>query len=235
MRKYGQDNFIIECLEEVPQNQLDEKEVYYIEQYQSLAILGKGYNVLLGGKGYHTIDYLLVNKLWAEGKSIHEISIETGANRYGIRHVLMSNPTYTEEEARKRGNTYQRQTRLKKVYQYSAAGEFIAEYSDAAAAAKTFSATPKNIWVALTTPGSLAHGYQWSYYLVDKIMPVEHTPRRYKAAISEITDNGDVIATYESAKAAALATGLRAEAIRAACKKADNRYLTQNRFFKYSE
>ena len=78
---------------------------YYIEHYQSLAVLGKGYNVSLGGKGYCTTDQTLVNKLWYEGKSINEITTETGSNRCSIRHALVSNPTYSTEEARKRGNT----------------------------------------------------------------------------------------------------------------------------------
>jgi len=51
MRKYGQDNFIVEEVEEVLDDLLNEREVYWINFYHSYAPLGYGYNVTLGGEG----------------------------------------------------------------------------------------------------------------------------------------------------------------------------------------
>ncbi len=47
IKKYGKDNFTIELIEEVEQNKLDEREVYWISFYNSY---NKGYNCTLGGQ-----------------------------------------------------------------------------------------------------------------------------------------------------------------------------------------
>lgn len=53
MHKYGSDNFILEILEDnVPNDKLDEKEIYYIALYDSY---NNGYNETIGGHG--TIGY----------------------------------------------------------------------------------------------------------------------------------------------------------------------------------
>lgn len=47
IRKYGKENFTIELIEEVEQDKLDEREVYWISYYDSY---NKGYNCTLGGQ-----------------------------------------------------------------------------------------------------------------------------------------------------------------------------------------
>lgn len=47
IRKYGKQNFTIELIEEVEQNKLDEREVYWISYYDSY---NKGYNCTRGGQ-----------------------------------------------------------------------------------------------------------------------------------------------------------------------------------------
>lgn len=48
IRKYGVENFSFEVLEECDISLLDEKEVYYINLYNSYK---EGYNATLGGQG----------------------------------------------------------------------------------------------------------------------------------------------------------------------------------------
>lgn len=52
MRKYGIENFIIELIEECKNEDLDEKEKYYIKKFHSF--LGdefcNGYNMTIGGE-----------------------------------------------------------------------------------------------------------------------------------------------------------------------------------------
>ena len=51
MNKYGIENFYIELLEEVPENvSLDEREIYYIKQYNSIS--PNGYNMIKGGSNF---------------------------------------------------------------------------------------------------------------------------------------------------------------------------------------
>lgn len=48
IRKYGKDNFIWEVLEECDISEIDKKEQFYIQQYNSL--VPNGYNILVGGQ-----------------------------------------------------------------------------------------------------------------------------------------------------------------------------------------
>ena len=70
MRKYGLENFVIEELEEVPNDQLNEKEKEYIKTNDSYIKDGKGYNLTRGGEGGSTIDTELIYRLWDSGLSI---------------------------------------------------------------------------------------------------------------------------------------------------------------------
>ena len=57
IRKYGEDNFFIELLENVSNDKLDERECYWIKEYDSYY---NGYNSTLGGNGTARIAYNLI-------------------------------------------------------------------------------------------------------------------------------------------------------------------------------
>lgn len=51
IKKYGRNNFSLDLIEDnIPFNQLDEKEKYYINQFESFYVTGKGYNLTQGGQ-----------------------------------------------------------------------------------------------------------------------------------------------------------------------------------------
>ena len=51
IKKYGRDNFSLELVEDnIPFNELDEKEKYYINYFESFYVTGKGYNLTQGGQ-----------------------------------------------------------------------------------------------------------------------------------------------------------------------------------------
>ena len=54
MRKYGIDIFSIDIIEEVPIEQLSDKEQYWIQYYNSY---NNGYNATIGGDGKQLYDY----------------------------------------------------------------------------------------------------------------------------------------------------------------------------------
>lgn len=235
MRKYGIESFTIELVEEVAADQLNEREQFYIKQYESFAPLGKGYNATRGGEGNILLDYDLIYKLWDEGKSIAEISTITGANRYGIRGVLKVLPTYNDTESRIRGNNYQHSLRLKPVYQYSPGGEFLAEFESAAVASSMLNLPIKSIFAALTSESVLAGCCQWRYFKQEAIPAITYKARKYKQPVVEIDTVGNILARYESAPAAATATGLKADYIRNACNKANYKYAKLDRYFRFEE
>ena len=235
MRKYGIEVFTIEMVEEVAVECVNEREQYYIKQYESFAPLGKGYNATRGGEGNIILDYDLIYQLWNDGKSIAEISAITKANRYGIRGVLKVLPTYNETESRIRGNKYQHSLRLKPVYQYSPEGKFLAEFESAATAAALLNIPIKSIFAALTYEATLAGCYQWSYIKQETVPAITYKARKYKQAVLEIDATGAILARYESASEAARVLNLDSNYVRTACNKASHKYAKLDRYFKYEE
>jgi group I intron endonuclease len=74
MKKYGTEHFSIEVVEEVPIENLSEKEKYWIQFYDSY---GKnGYNATLGGDGKQLYDYEAIVKGYKEGKLQKELAEE---------------------------------------------------------------------------------------------------------------------------------------------------------------
>lgn len=91
-RKYGIENFSFEIIEEVEKDQLNEREIYWIEKYNSY---NKGYNATLGGDESHIhlgkpIEvYDLNGKYITTYPNMTEAAKEIGISRntiYGIIH-----------------------------------------------------------------------------------------------------------------------------------------------------
>ena len=94
MRKYGNEHFQIHLIEEVDNNQLDEREEYWIKYYDTYC---NGYNATLGGGGKRT-DYTQIFQLWNEGKLINEIAKLTNHKRDLVSQVLKREYNITQEE-----------------------------------------------------------------------------------------------------------------------------------------
>lgn len=69
MRKYGNEHFHIELIEET--NNPEEREIYWIEQYRSFK---NGYNATTGGDGRKYIDYDLVISTYKELGYVGEVA-----------------------------------------------------------------------------------------------------------------------------------------------------------------
>ena len=90
IRKYGEENFYIELLEECLASELNEREMYWIAFYN--ATDNKcGYNMSLGGNVNRKptqIDEDLVLKLFKEGNNAQQITKMLHTNAYNISNVL---------------------------------------------------------------------------------------------------------------------------------------------------
>lgn len=73
MRKYGTDHFFIEKIEEVPLEELSDREIYWINALDSYH---NGYNATLGGDGQQLYDYDAIVKGFLSGKLIKELAEE---------------------------------------------------------------------------------------------------------------------------------------------------------------
>lgn len=71
MNKYGKENFDICILEECSEDELEQREKYWIEKFRSFKY---GYNATYGGSGKAYVDYDVIVSLWNEGKNMSEIA-----------------------------------------------------------------------------------------------------------------------------------------------------------------
>lgn len=161
IRKYGADNFTIECIEEgIPHNLLNDKEIYWIEYYHANDS-NFGYNLTRGGNlsciSIPVEDELIINQLWDSGKTIGDIKEKTGHSTNTINRVLKNNTSYSISESKKRGSI-----KATPVCQYDLQGNFIAQYSTLFDAANAINGSYQSIGQACINK-NLAYGYQWTY------------------------------------------------------------------------
>lgn len=104
IRKYSIENFSFEIIEECMPEQLEEKEKFWIEYYNSYET---GYNETRGGEGGLKYDYHYIYELWNNGFTNKEICEKL---RCGDQAVTRAFRLYniSEEEVRSRSNNYQK-------------------------------------------------------------------------------------------------------------------------------
>ena len=89
IRKYGFDNFSFEVLEECSVNELNEKECYYIQKYNS--IVPNGYNMTLGGSSSHSIKLNIEQLQEIDQLLIHsQLTNQEIANLFQVHENMIS-------------------------------------------------------------------------------------------------------------------------------------------------
>lgn len=90
LRKYGWDNFNFEVIEQCEQNELSDKEIYWIKYYDSTN-KEKGYNIKLGGNsGGSCYNYEEIYNLWKEGNRCKDIEKILNCNNQTVTKALRS-------------------------------------------------------------------------------------------------------------------------------------------------
>lgn len=218
--KYGFDNFKFSVLEECEENELCNREKYWIQYFHSY--LGdencNGYNMTLGGEGNATISRDTVYELWDQGMSIQQIVDTIGHDRSAIRSILKNYKNYSPEESHLRGDKIQGMNRWNKVLQYTLQGHLINVFNNMVDAEMTTNISSKNIWAAVSHCSLTAGGYQWRYE-GDPDIPqdIENKARKYKQAVYQFDKDGTFVADYESASMASKITGISDIQIRKVC------------------
>lgn len=221
MRKYGQDNFIIEEIEQVPDELLNEHEIYWIGFYHSYAPLGCGYNVTLGGEGNRLYEQKQICDLWDTGMCITEISEQTGADRHVITDILKDYQNYSTEESEKRGHKLLWTKRGRQVNQYDLKGNYITTFDTLMDAERKTGISQKNIFTVVSHKSYTAGGFQWKY--IDdpfEIKDVSKKTKKQKRPVIQFKNNEEV--EYESAAEAERQTGISAISIRRVCQEKGN-------------
>ena len=85
IQKYGIENFLLTTVEEVSADQLDEREIYWIEYYDTYK---NGYNATLGGDGRRILDHTAVCKAYEELHSCKAIKEKYGYDVNSVSAIL---------------------------------------------------------------------------------------------------------------------------------------------------
>lgn len=88
MKKYGIEQFYIEEIEECPLKNLNEREKYWIEYFQTFK---KGYNATIGGDGTTYIDRDLVIKNYKILKEIKKVAKLMKISEDSVHNILIEN------------------------------------------------------------------------------------------------------------------------------------------------
>ena len=90
--KYGKDNFTFKVIEEVPKQQLNEREEYWIKYYNSYT---DGYNSTKGGqkgnKPFKNIDNKAIIEQYQQGKSLRTIGKMFNIDKATVKSILIRN------------------------------------------------------------------------------------------------------------------------------------------------
>lgn len=159
IRKYGLDNFTFEVIEECSFDELNDKEIFYIDFYNSFN-RDYGYNMTRGGDGALKQDYEVVCDLWNKGFTISDIAKTIDGSRNTVKNILkICNTDYSEDIARKRGT----KSKSYAINQYDLNGVFMKVWESAKQIERELHIDHSSVidccnWVRMT-----AGGYKWKY------------------------------------------------------------------------
>lgn len=204
MRKHGIDAFHIETVEVCDVSELNDREIYWIEKYDSYR---NGYNNTLGGGGQaKEIDDSYVD-LWNDGFTLSEISRIIGSSRETIKLRLLE-LGFTDNDILDHMSERMSKWASKVVHQYDMDGNYIASYKSAVAASKATNINIHCIRGVLSKQHQTAGNYQWSRTKTDNIGKVDERFSFYKKKVLQYTTDGELVAVHESINQARIAVGL---------------------------
>ena len=174
LRKYGKENFSFTILEECSLFDLDAKEKFWINQYQSLVPLG--YNMVQGGsngaglsKGIPVLQYDLNGNFLKEYDSANQASIATKIDHWSICACCRGEYAYSGKyQWRYKGSDLPiKQLNVRTdftVLQLDIkTNEILAEFSSPTAATKITGVASSTICNVCNGKGKTAGGYKWKY------------------------------------------------------------------------
>lgn len=233
MKKYGINNFKYEIIEECSEDELNEKEQYYIKLYDSY-IYGNhhnGYNLSPGGESIKGIEFLnqetiqTIIDLWNSGMAVIEI-YETGiaCRETIVKYLKKYCSDYNTTESIKRSKALANIYNCKSINQYSLEGILIKTYSSIADASKENNISSSNIVLAAQKKNKTANGYFWIYTTDNQkeSLKILQSPTIFNhslqtSKIEQYDLSGNYIKTYDNAEAAAKEVQRDVLAFRYAC------------------
>lgn len=231
MNKYGSENFYIEMIEQCNNEQLDEREIYWISFYNSY---NEGYNMTLGGDGGKTIptaihreingtpiqQYNLDGDFIAEYISSGDAAEQTGTQQTEInRCCTRTRNTYSANGfiwKRKDDHTsidvWVKENKIKNgrraVEQYNLNGDFIQTYNCIMDAKKAIgiSLNSGQISLCCNKHNKSAYGYIWKFAddptPIDELINIQNPKMVFPREVKQYDLNDNLINVFSSIKEA---------------------------------
>lgn len=206
INKYGNDSFIVETIEECDDTMLNEREIYWIDYYNSFE---HGYNMKPGGGTIRSeIDYESIKQLWNDGYVIRQISKSLKINPRVVSDSLQ-NIGITQEEIISRGRKSVGKSNGRKVVRISMDGNSYKIYDTLTDAAKDNNTTPTRIYNACRRKSITAAYCFWKYLDDDTTLDDLKSFCRYNAPkkVYQYTIDGDYVGEFDSMGRAAQSFG----------------------------
>lgn len=155
--KYGIDSFSIEQVEECAEQIADEREIYWIDFYQSYK---NGYNATLGGDGKRLINYDVVVETFKHLQNQKATAETLGINETTVQYILKSRSIQ-----KRTGQDMAKEMCSLAVNQYDLKGNYLNTYPSIREAARAIGAERWNSHISGVCRGKrkTAAGYRWEY------------------------------------------------------------------------
>lgn len=229
MRKYGIDNFCFEVIEECSEDELNEKEVFWIKYYDSFN-RDKGYNMTPGGSEPIKINPQEIYDLWDKGLSVGDIALQLKDKMCyaSVKKYLKDYEKWSKEESRKREGIKKANLLYEEDFcfkQYDLFGNFIANWNSIATISKTLNIPHNSISNAVKGVTKQTHGFQWRLKEKEDNSNINNiineVPLHFEIIQKDMNDN--IIGRYKTAKEAGLAVNTDPKNISRVCKHQRNR------------
>lgn len=193
--KYGKDAFTFEVLEECSQNQLNEREQYWIKYYNSYG--ENGYNLTMGGDGMIKYSVEAIYETYLKTNSMAKTANEIGCHINTVRKVLHEFNINLSDQQQDKSVERINPLTLKIEATYSSIGE----------AARAMGVDHTAITQALNGKNKTSCGYYWQLKGENRNFE-PCVPKRVKTPVHQLNkDTGEIIQTFNSAADAARALG----------------------------
>lgn len=203
---YGINNFSFVVLEECQNDKLNEREIYWINYYDSFY---NGYNMTRGGSGLSFYDREEILELWQQQYSFSEILNIINCSKTTLTNIL-NELNIPLEERRKRANLY----KTKKVQQYTLNEEYIQTFNSVKEAAKAVNSYTSSISYACNHKLTCAAQFLWKYE--DDITDITFFVKQAKKSshhrnqpVNQYDLNGNFIQTFKTMTEAKNAIGAK--------------------------
>lgn len=192
MRVHGIENFKIEQIDECAEKDLDEREIYWIQYYDSY---NNGYNNNIGGDGLHKYNATEIYDLWDNGLTFKEIKDKIGISKYQLRKILQGYKPFLEQrEERYMLSRSKIKSPSREVEQYTLDEKYIQTFPSIAEASRVTGAHKMAIVHCCQGTAHTANGYKWKYKNKTDEIPFKNR----KVSINQYDLYGNLINTYES-------------------------------------